>query len=67
MKQMLLFIVFFISASMNSQGIFALKDDAKKQIIHFKNIHNLIIIPLHLNGVEGSYILDTGVHKNFYR
>ncbi|WP_139957845.1 PDZ domain-containing protein [Flavicella sediminum] len=64
MKQMLLFIVVLISASMNSQGIFALKDDAKKQVIHFKNIHNLIIIPLRLNGVEGSYILDTGVHKN---
>ncbi|WP_166461151.1 pepsin/retropepsin-like aspartic protease family protein [Flavicella sediminum] len=36
----------------------------KKQSFKFKSINNLIIIPLKVNGVQGSYILDTGLSTN---
>lgn len=44
-------------------GFYMLKGK-KKQTIRFKLIHNLIIIPMEINGNMGSYILDTGISKN---
>ena len=45
-----------------SQGKFALQG-ANKDKINFKLINNLIIIPVEINGVELSFLLDTGVSK----
>lgn len=45
-----------------SQGKFVLQG-ANKDKISFKLINNLIIIPVEINGVELSFLLDTGVSK----
>ncbi|MEZ4796029.1 MAG: aspartyl protease family protein [Flavobacteriaceae bacterium] len=45
-----------------SQGKFVLQG-VKKDKINFKLINNLIVIPVEINGVELSFLLDTGVSK----
>jgi len=54
-----LFIIFF-SIFTNAQNSFELKD-AKKTVIPFKLINNLIFIPITVNGAELTFLLDTGV------
>ncbi len=44
----------------NAQNNFEIKD-AKKVVIPFKLINNLIFIPINVNGVELTFLLDTGV------
>ncbi|WP_442267776.1 aspartyl protease family protein [Tenacibaculum sp. ZS6-P6] len=58
------FVLFFISNTIFSQGKFQFfgKDDVKQKV-KFKNINNLIVMPLEINGKELSFILDTGVNK----
>ena len=48
---------------MNAQNNFEIKD-AKKVVIPFKLINNLIFIPMNVNGVELTFLLDTGVAEN---
>lgn len=55
----LLFILFF-SIFTSAQNSFELKD-AKKVVIPFKLINNLIFIPVTVNGAELTFLLDTGV------
>ncbi len=45
-----------------SQGKFVLQGGDKDKI-GFKLINNLIVIPVEINGVELSFLLDTGVTK----
>jgi hypothetical protein len=45
---------------MNAQNSFEIKD-AKKTVIPFKLIANLIFIPVNINGVNLTFLLDTGV------
>jgi hypothetical protein len=45
-----------------SQGKFVLQEGDKDRI-NFKLINNLIVIPVEINGVELSFLLDTGVSK----
>ena len=35
----------------------------QKQKIHFEFHHNLIIIPMEVNGIELNFVLDTGASK----
>ncbi|ASW74358.2 peptide-binding protein [Chryseobacterium piperi] len=60
MKIKLFIWVFFLSVLMNAQNSFEIKD-AKKTVIPFKLINNLIFIPVTVNGVELTFLLDTGV------
>ena len=46
-----------------SQGKFTIQNNKKSDKINFKLINNLIIIPVKVNDVELSFILDTGVSK----
>ena len=46
-----------------SQGEFIVQNKRKSDKIHFKFINNLIVIPVEINGVELSFLLDTGVSK----
>lgn len=45
-----------------SQG-FVLPEGQKSQKINFQLINNLIVLPVEVNGVELSFILDSGVNK----
>ncbi|MCX2681158.1 PDZ domain-containing protein [Galbibacter sp. EGI 63066] len=45
------------------QGGFALEKGNKFEKVRFKFVNNLILIPIEVNGVELSFILDTGVNN----
>ncbi|WP_228388407.1 retropepsin-like aspartic protease [Chryseobacterium sp. CBo1] len=55
--------ILFLSIFMNAQNNFEIKN-ARKVVIPFKFINNLIFIPMTVNGVELTFLLDTGVAEN---
>jgi hypothetical protein len=58
----LLFLLLFAFTFGYGQG-YTLKKGVDKQIIKFKLVNNLIIVPIEVNGVELSFVLDTGVSR----
>ena len=46
-----------------AQGRFLLPKNVSKEKIKVKIVNNLIVIPVHINGVELSMLLDTGVRS----
>ncbi len=58
-------ILFFIcwSHSSFSQDKFIIQNKKQSDKIRFKLINNLIVIPVNINGVTLSFLLDTGVSK----
>ncbi len=58
LKLLLLFI--FVLGNAQNDG-FKFQEDVKKEVIPFKLINNLIFIPITVNGVELTFLLDTGV------
>lgn len=48
---------------MYSQGKFVIQNEKRSDKIRFKLINNLIVIPVEINGIELSFLLDTGVSK----
>ncbi|MET3538711.1 PDZ domain-containing protein [Chryseobacterium limigenitum] len=60
MKTLHFIMILFLSIFVNAQNSFEIKD-AKKTVIPFKFINNLIFIPVTINGVELTFLLDTGV------
>ena len=46
-----------------SQGKFVIQNKKGSDKVKFKFINNLIVIPVEVNGVELSFLLDTGVSK----
>jgi len=62
-KKHLIFLVFFgFFLNFFGQGKFVLQTSDYDKI-KFKLINNLIVIPVSINGVELSFLLDTGVSK----
>ncbi|GAA4269806.1 aspartyl protease family protein [Hyunsoonleella aestuarii] len=59
----LLFLFICLSQLSFSQGKFHVQNKNKSDKIRFKFINNLIVIPVEINGVELSFLLDTGVSK----
>ncbi|WP_456376655.1 PDZ domain-containing protein [Lutibacter sp.] len=57
-----LVFIFCINLS-TAQENFRLINNAKKQTISFKLIHNLVVFPIEVNGKELNFILDSGVGK----
>ncbi|KMQ69276.1 peptide-binding protein [Chryseobacterium sp. FH2] len=55
-------ITLFLSIFIGAQNSFEIKD-TKKATIPFKLINNLIFIPVNINGVELTFLLDTGVSE----
>ena len=64
MIKKILCLCLFLSFCFQSlaQGRFVLQDDSQDRI-NFKLINNLIVIPVEVNGVKLSFLLDTGVSK----
>ena len=62
LRSFVFFILFVFCLSGYAQGKFILQDRDKDKI-SFKLINNLIIIPVEVNGVPLSFLLDTGVSK----
>ena len=58
-KALILFLI--ISFACSGQEGFKLPDDLRSDKIKFELANNLMIIPVELNGVKLSFILDTGV------
>ena len=59
-----LIIIFFCLSNLSySQGKFIVQNKKRSDKIRFKLINNLIVIPVEINGVELSFLLDTGVSK----
>ncbi|RZJ34479.1 MAG: PDZ domain-containing protein [Flavobacterium sp.] len=57
-----LFILLFVSASIFAQAGFRFEpENRKKTVIPFELINNLIFIPVRVNGVDLTFLLDTGV------
>lgn len=46
-----------------AQGRYVIQNKKGSDKIHFKLVNNLIVIPVKVNGVELSFLLDTGVSK----
>lgn len=65
MKNLFNFLLLFLCFNSLgvSQGKFTIQNNKKSDKINFKLINNLIIIPVKVNDVELSFILDTGVSK----
>lgn len=58
----LLLMLFAFSFSYSQTG-FKLLGEREKKTVRFKFVNNLIIIPVEVNGVELSFVVDTGVNK----
>ena len=64
MKNRILFFFLFIYAfTISAQGSFRFKKEVNKVKIRFKLINNLVFIPIHVNGVELTFLLDSGVKE----
>jgi hypothetical protein len=64
MKNRVLFFFLFIYAlTISAQDGFRFKKEASKVKIPFKLINNLVFIPIHVNGLELTFLLDSGVKE----
>ncbi|MFD0989682.1 aspartyl protease family protein [Mariniflexile jejuense] len=65
MKRFVFFVIvfFFLNNPVFSQGKFTVQNKHKSDKVRFELINNLIIIPVEINGVTLSFLLDTGVSK----
>ncbi|WP_299519858.1 aspartyl protease family protein [Winogradskyella sp.] len=61
-KSIFIFVLSLNQWLLVAQGEFFLKNDVSKKI-NFEFASNLIIIPVEINGVSLSFVLDTGVRK----
>ncbi|MDO5979955.1 retropepsin-like aspartic protease [Flavivirga spongiicola] len=63
-KLLTLILVFFCFSNLSfSQNKFVIQNKNQSDRVKFKLINNLIIIPVEVNGVSLSFLLDTGVSK----
>ena len=65
MERFVFFVIvfFFLNNPVFSQGKFTVQNKHKSDKVRFELINNLIIIPVEINGVTLSFLLDTGVSK----
>lgn len=62
MKSVGLFIFLLMSIFSNAQNTFEMSEP-KKVVLSFQLINNLIFIPIEVNGVELTFLVDTGVNE----
>ena len=63
MRLKLVFFFLMFSVTAFTQSEFHLVNPAKKVVVAFKLINNLIFIPVQVNGEELTFLLDTGVEQ----
>lgn len=65
MKRLATFVLlFFLLSNLGfAQGEFVVQNKRQTSKVYFKLINNIIIIPVEINGVVLSFLLDTGVSK----
>lgn len=61
-KSLCIFLFISFNLSLFSQGSFELQNGISDKI-HFRLVNNLIVLPVTINGVPLSFLLDTGVSK----
>lgn len=59
---LLVFICFFNNSK--AQGVFKIDDGKNKFELSFQSVNDLVVIPLEINGVELTFLLDTGVESS---
>ncbi len=57
-------ILMFIGSSVSAQSNFDIEGGQSRFRLPFELVNNLVIIPVELNGVEMSFLLDTGVETS---
>lgn len=62
-KTLLLFISLFLAFDLYSQEGFVTTNKKSKIVLPFQLINNLIFIPVKVNGVKMTFLLDTGVEE----
>jgi len=62
--RLICFCFLFIAQSILAQDGFQFQGTKNKVTIPFQFINNLIIIPIHVNGVPLNFLLDTGVEES---
>ena len=63
MKYKLLFILLLFVTNSWSQDGFKIDNNKKRIVISFQLINNLIFIPVELNGIQLTFLVDTGVEQ----
>ena len=62
LKKTLFFVLLISGCLINAQGVFNLSSE-KTSKIKFQLINNVIVVPVELNGIKLSFVLDTGVSR----
>jgi RNase P subunit RPR2 len=63
LKKYSILLLLCVSGLLQAQGKFNILKGKDKASVSFKLINNLIVIPVEINGVEMSFLLDSGVNK----
>ncbi len=62
LKSVVILLYLFFSSQVFAQGKFVFPRGVVKDKIMFKKVNNLVIIPVKVNGVKLTFLLDTGVN-----
>lgn len=61
--KIIFFLIFIVFQSLYSQSIYKLPQGETSDKIRFELINNVMLIPVEVNGLELTFLLDTGVSK----